>query len=76
MVFKNAALSAWLVLSLAASGIALAQEEPEMSNQALCELEAEEAGMMNEDDIRDYVEQCLNELRQQNESESSSSNWE
>ena len=62
--------------SLSATGVAVAQDEPEMSDQEMCELEAEEAGMMSQGDIRDYVEQCLEEVRLQNEMEESASDWQ
>ncbi|MCG7988462.1 MAG: hypothetical protein ABW157_15240 [Candidatus Thiodiazotropha sp. LLP2] len=78
-----AALSAWVAISLT-GGIALAQDEPEMSDAQYCEMEAEEAGMMNESDIRDYVKQCLEEIRLQDEAhapehdsdEGNATNWE
>jgi len=63
---KLACLSILVVFSLL-GGAVVAEEAPDMSDQELCELEAEEAGMMSEDDILDYVEQCLEEFRHQND---------
>lgn len=54
------------VIALSASGIVSAQEEQEMSNQQYCEKEAKEAGMSEEQDVQEYVAQCLAELNAKN----------
>ena len=61
-----------LVMSLMVAGAAQAEEEPQISDQQFCELEAESAGMMDAADIREYVQQCLDELEMKNEDDSES----
>lgn len=58
------------VIALAVPGVASAEEEQEMSNQQYCEKEAKEAGMVEEKDIQEYVEQCLAELNTEKSSAS------
>ena len=55
------------VLAFASYGIAMAEDEPEVSDQQYCEMDADEAGMIDERDIREYVAQCLDELRREND---------
>ena len=77
MKFNKLPVAALAVLfSLAATGVAVAQDQTEMSDQETCELAAEEAGMTSEGDIRDYVEQCMEEIRQQNALEEGSNDWQ
>jgi len=72
--------SIWVVglvtaLLMVNSGAVLAQETPEtndtqMSDTQYCESEAEQAGMVSQDDIHEYVSQCLEEIRVQDEADS------
>lgn len=73
---KLTGLSAVVVFSLMLGGGVLAQDQPEVTDQELCQMEAEEAGMMDENDIHDYVEQCLDELHRQEEPNNNSSDSE
>lgn len=58
-IFINALI---FVLVLSVSGIAAAQDEQEMTNQQYCEKEAKEAGMTDDQDVKEYVSQCLAEI--------------
>ena len=65
MKMQKSMLAAVVSLLLwAGQGVALAENEAEMSDQQYCEQEAEQAGMMDAQDIKDYVVQCLAELKQ------------
>lgn len=65
---KISAFLASAIISLSLGGVVAAQDVSDMSDRQLCELEAREAGMMDESDIQDYVEQCLEGLVQQEDS--------
>ena len=71
--------SGWLV-SLASAALMLgsisasAMEEAEMNDTEYCESEAEQAGMVDGDDVREYVAQCLDEIRSQEEGDSENNN--
>lgn len=61
------ALPAVVLMSLLMFKQAVAQETAEMTDQQFCELEAEEAGVSDTADVRAFIAQCLEEIRQQNE---------
>lgn len=59
---KVMTLPAMVFLSMSMGGQVLAQEGQELTDREYCEQEAEQAGMVDPDDIRDYVEQCIAEI--------------
>ena len=63
---KLLAAALMFVSVFAATGIASAAEEEEMTAQQNCEQEAKQAGMTEEQDIQEYVAQCLAEAAQKN----------
>lgn len=52
------------LLLLAGQGVAQAESEMDMSDREYCEQEAEQAGMIDAQDVMNYVAQCLDELKQ------------
>jgi len=64
---KIMTLPVLMFLSLMVAGPAAAQEAEDITDQQYCEQDAEEAGMRDAEDIREFVQQCLEEFRMQNE---------
>ena len=56
-------------ITLVMGGVAVAQEEPEMTDREYCQLEAEDMGLVEKDEIQEYVAGCLNDIRLQAEAE-------
>lgn len=48
-----------------ASGAVVAQGETEMTDQQFCEQEARQEGITDATEIKAYVEQCLEDIRQE-----------
>lgn len=71
MKIKNYLFFAIFMVSMILSGVgvAVAEEESEMTNQQYCEKEAKEAGMSEGKEAADYVAQCLADIEAQKKSD-------
>jgi hypothetical protein len=71
MKIKNYMFFAVFMLSMVLSsiGIAVAEDEAEMTNQQYCEKEAKDAGMTEGKEASDYIAQCLADIEAQKKSD-------
>lgn len=63
---KKIGVAALAMMLSATTGGVLAENSSDKSDRESCMQEAEEAGMVNEDDVSAYIDQCLEELRIRN----------
>ena len=62
MKFRKSNLLSALCAMTLLSGVAMAEDGVETDDSAYCREEAQAAGMVSEEEIRDYVGMCLDEL--------------
>ncbi len=67
MKYKKLVVPAWVAMSLLMGGVASANDGQDKRDMEYCQQEAEGAGMVDEMDIQEYIQQCMDELRLQNE---------
>jgi len=54
-------------LAMGGYSMAYAEESVEISDRQVCEQEADEAGLLTDQEVEDYVAQCLEDIQAQNE---------
>lgn len=65
-LYRNTFLTVLMLVTIfALTGTASAEDKNEMTSQQFCELEAEQAGMENPEDFKEFVAQCLAEIELQ-----------